>query len=111
MGGSKIFHTGEQIDIVFNFSWEWEYHQSGATGAELEWCNACDTILGYIAAGKNVVYAQATSENDLTVNVCNNNLFTSEDVLLDFDIIVNGKIPHYNLNTSFDLSITADQVD
>lgn len=92
--GSEKFETNVEISKNFNFTWEWPYHQVEETDSDYDWCNACDTILGYIAAGKNVV--KGIVKSDGSVDAYESNLASGND---------------YNLDIIFDYSITVDQVD
>ena len=98
--GSKKFETNVEIDENFNFTWEWPYHQD--TDAEtLAWCNACDTILGNIAAGKNVVKGTAGLDGDF------DNILVTNDSQNE----ISANNVNYNLDISFDLDITVNQID
>ena len=98
--GTQTYNTGVNVNENFNITWEWPYHQTTDTPEELAWCNACDTILGYIAAGKNVV-----KSNEIE-GPYDNNILTS-----DVDYNIASDVCNYNLDITFDYSITIDQVD
>ena len=102
---SGNFNTGKDANEKFSVTWEWPYHQVASTHEDYDWCNSCDTILGYIAAGKNVVVSNRNKDG------FNNNLVTYDN-LGDLEMtIVTQVIPNYNLDIAFDYSITIDQVD
>ena len=119
--GSKQYNTNAEVNENFNITWEWPYHQienptTDEEKKEFAWCNACDTILGYIAAGKNVV--KGTIGNDGNVipdkdgTSYNNNLVTcaSLDELM-YSLVFGLPYPDYNLDIILNYSITIDQVD
>lgn len=94
-GIHKILEAGAEIDDELNFTWEWPYHQSGASldDSAVEKCDYSDTILGYLAAGKNVV--KCTKNNSIST-VYSNNLIEGTD---------------YNLEVEFTAEITVTQID